>query len=165
MTQNLNTLKSEIVDYAHAQGFVLFHGFSRIMSTEGSISWDTRRHPDHKAFLEVAAHLGVKLIVLNYQEFVESEIDGALDLLEEGEIEAEERRSLERRLREMRVYQGLISTVELSFDHEGRAYIFHLLTDWFREFMDTVDEIDSYMPDEDEDKEEDDSLGGYYSRN
>lgn len=166
MKANLDTLKNEILDYLRAQGFVVFHGFSRLVSSKSPVSWDTRRHADYKAFLAVAAHLGVKLIVFHYQEFQESEIDGALERLEDAGMERNEQRALERRLREMRVYQDLISAIELSFDHDGRTYIFNLFTDWWLEFMAVNDEIDSYLGEEDDDEEEDEEpLGGYYSRN
>jgi len=164
MKANLDTLKNEILEHLRAQGFVTFHGFSRLVSSKSPVSWDTRRHPDYKAFLAAAAYLGVKLVVFHYQEFQEGEIDEALERLEESEMDPQERRSIERRLREMRVYQGLVSGIELSFDHEGRTYLFNVFTDWCLEFMSVNDEIDSYLMEEDEEEDEE-PLGGYFSRN
>jgi hypothetical protein len=164
MRANLDTLKDEILEHLRAQGFVTFHGLSRLVSSKNPVSWDTRRHPDYKAFLAAAAHLGVKLVAFHYQEFQEGEIDDALDRLEDAGMDPDEQRSLQRRLGEMRVYQGLVSGIELSFDHDGRTYLFNVFTDWCLEFMSVNDQIDSYLPDEDEEEDEE-PLGGYFSRN
>ena len=76
----------------------------------------------------------------------------------------DDRRAIERRLREMRIYQGFTCGIELSFDREGRTYVYDLHTEWFGDFLDTLDEIDSYMPSEGEEDEEG-PIGGYFSRN
>lgn len=165
MRQNLDTLKNEVVDYIRSQGIILFHGCSRILGSQASVSWDTHRYPDFRAFLDCARALGVKLVVLHHQEFSAAAVDDALDQLGEADIEPDEQRSLERRLEEMRVYQGLVSAVELSFDYDRRIYLFNVLTDWYMEFMDTVDEIESYIPEEEGEDEEEGPVGGYFSRN
>jgi hypothetical protein len=42
--------------------------------------------------------------------------------------------------------------------------MFDLHTDWYGEFLDTVDEIDGSAPEEGEEDDEG-PIGGYYSRN
>jgi hypothetical protein len=50
----------------------------------------------------------------------------------------------------------------LSFDYQGRLYLFGLRTEWYDELSDIVDEIDASLPEPDEG---DDDMGGYFSRN
>ncbi len=76
----------------------------------------------------------------------------------------EERRGFERRLREMLAYQGFTCALELSYDAGGRSYVYELQADWYGEFLHILDEIDSYLP-EDDQQEDEDSMGGYFSRN
>ena len=44
----------------------------------------------------------------------------------------DERRMTERRLKELRAYDGFTCAIELSFDMGQRAYIFELRTDFWR---------------------------------
>ena len=64
----------------------------------------------------------------------------------------------------MRAYDGFTCAIELSFDFEGRAYIFDLRTEWYEEFNDMLDDIEAAIPDEDEDDDEG-PIGGYFSKN
>jgi len=165
--QNLDRLRSEIADALSSRGFLVFHSFSRNPGSVPVIAWDTHRSADYRPFLDVARELGTKLMNFHHREFQAAAIDLAFDRLEEAEMDAEERQRLERKLRELRVYEGLTCSIELSFDHEGRMYLFRLMSDWYGEFLNVMDEIDSYLPEETyEDEEEDEEpLGGYYSRN
>ena len=76
----------------------------------------------------------------------------------------EERRGFERRLREIGGYQGFTSALEVSYDYEGRTYIYELQAEWYSDFLHILDEIDSYAPDEEEGEQEG-PVGGYFSRN
>lgn len=165
--QNLDTVKTEIAEFLQSRDFVVFHGFSRMAGSMSVVSWDTGHYTDFRAFLETAQALAVKVVVFNHREFAALAVDNALDRLEDAEMDAEDRRRLERRLRELRVYQGLICAIELSYDYDGRLYLFNLLSDWYIEFLNTADEIDSYLPEEDmEDEGEDEGpIDGYFSRN
>jgi len=164
MKQNLDTLKTEIMDEAASRGFVLFHGLSRATETAPVVYWDAGRYPDFRDFLAAAQAVGVKLVTFHYREFSAAAIDDALDRLEDCEMTPEDRLPLERRLRDMRIYEGFTCAIELSFDHQGRVYLFDLQTDWYADFLDTADEIDCYLP-MGEDEEDEGPVGGYYSRN
>ena len=164
MKQNLDTLKSEILEYLEGEGFVVFHGLSHAGEHGPSVYWDVNRYPDFRLFLNAARGAGAKLINFGHREFSEEAVDEAVDRLEECDVPPDDRRPIERRLREMRMYQGFTCGIELSFDREGRTYVYDLHTEWFAEFLDTLDEIDSYMPSEGEEDEEG-PIGGYFSRN
>ncbi len=163
MSQDLDALKTEVLETLEAEGFVVFHGFSRLADTDSFVAWDTDRQPDFRTFLNAAKRAGVNLVVFNYREFSHAHVDEAGERLEEGEFSPEEQRNLERRLRELREYEGFTCAVELSFDYQGRVYLFSVRAAWYEEFLDLLEEIDASLPDEDEDM--DDSMGGYYSRN
>jgi len=164
MKQNLDTLKTEILEYAASHGFVLFHGMSRATETSPVVYWDAGRYPDFRDFLVTAQAAGAKLVTFHYREFIAAAVDDALDRLDDCDMAPEDRLPLERRLRDMRIYQGFTCAIELSFDHQGRVYLYDLHTDWYADFLDTVDEIDCYLPG-DEGEEDEGPIGGYFSRN
>ena len=161
--KNLDTVKSEIDNYLRKSGFVVFHGFSRGMDQHPEVEWDTRRYPDHKDFLAVAQELGVRLVVFHHREFSAAVIDRALEEMQSAAYEYEDQRDVERRLRELRVYDGFTCAVELSFDYNKITYYYELRTEWYTELNLILDELDMF-PDEDED-DDDTPLSGYYSKN
>lgn len=163
MKQNLDVLKTEIQEYLDRQNFVTYYGLSRSLNGLPIVMWDTDGHPEFKDFLKAAEALGVRLIVINTREFSALFVDNALEEMDEVDLAPDEHRTIERRLREMRAYDGFTCAVELSFDYAQRAYIFELRTEWYDEFTDLVDEIDMAVPD-DEDEDEG-SIGGYFSKN
>jgi hypothetical protein len=163
MSLNLDTIKSEIRTYLDEKGFVTFQGMSRRLDDMREVEWDVTRYPDYRDFLSVAQQLGVKLVVFHHREFSDDAIDTALESLEDVEMDYDDQRSVEQRLRELRVYDGFTCALELSFEFGETLYIFDLQTDWYRELSTLLDEIDmnSSMDDEDESN----PLGGYYSQN
>jgi hypothetical protein len=164
MNLNLDTLKGEIRDYLEGEGFVVFHGYSRLAELDSFVAWDTDRLPDYRTFLNTAKAAGVRMIVYHFREFSSVHIDDATDRLEDAEFGADERRNVERRLRELHAYEGFTCAIELSFDYQGRVYVFNLRSDWYEEYFDLLEEIDAAIP-ETAEEDEDDSMGGYYSRN
>lgn len=163
MNLNLDTLKTEVLEYLQAEGFVVFHGYSRLADTDSFVAWDTDRMPDFRTFLSAAKKAGVSLVVYNFRGFTQGHVDEAAERLEGCELSAEERRNLERRLRELRVHEASTCALELSFDFQGRVYLFNVRSEWYEDYLDLLEEIDAARPDEDD--EDDDSIGGYYSRN
>ncbi len=162
MNVNLDSLKSEILEHLGSEGFVVFHGYSRLADTDSFVAWDTDRHPDYREFLKVARQAGVTLIVFNDRQFSAEHLEDATERLEDCELTTEERRTLERRLRELRGYEGFTCGLELSFDCQGRVYMFSARADWYEDFLDLLEELDARLP---EDEEDGDSMGGYFSRN
>ena len=69
------------------------------------------------------------------------------------------------RLRELRAYDGFTCAIELSFDENGRVFMFELRTDWYEEFSDLLDEIDSAIPHAEDDEPDEGPIGGYFSKN
>lgn len=166
MKLNLDALKDSILEHLQTEGFVVFHGFCHSGGSRPVAYWDTRSHPDFQAFLSTARQAGIKLVVFNRIEFSSGMVDDAMDRLEEYELPVEERRGFERRLREMQAYHGFTCVLELSFDSEGRTYVYELRADWYLDFLHILDQIESYAPEDAEDEEgEEDSMGGYFSRN
>jgi hypothetical protein len=162
MKQNLDTLKTEIDNYLKQSGFVVFYGMSRSIDEAPEIDWDTAHYPDYRQFLEVAKQLSARLIVLHHREFDSEIIDRALDQLEGTSVEYEDRRHIEARLRELNMYDGFTCVIELSFDYQDVMYMFELRTDWYNELNDILEQLD-IAPDGEAD--DDDTFGGYYSKN
>jgi hypothetical protein len=164
MRMNLDVLKSDILEQLATQDFIIFHGYCRSGDSHPVAFWDTMRTPDFRPFLATARQAGARMIVFHHIEFVPAMAEDAMDRLEDCEMPAEERRGFERRLREMHAYQGFTCALELSYDSQGRTYVFELQAEWYSEFLHILDEIDSYLPEGDEEGEEG-SMGGYFSRN
>jgi hypothetical protein len=158
---NLDTLKREILDYLDSAGFAVFHNRAGGLEGQGLVLWDTDQHPDYQAFLDVAHKCGARLILFACAEFEASDIEELEAQLDDCDLSREERRELETRLHELRVFTGLTCSLELAFDHEARLYVFELQPEWYDEFGSIEDEIMSRTPEDDEP----DSLPGYFSKN
>lgn len=163
MDLNLDTLKREILDYLEAAGFAVFHSSPGAMDGPPVVLWDTERHPDYQAFLEVARKTGTAIVLFGTTEFDSEEIDDLITHLEDCELSREERRDYESRLREMRIFQGTTCSLELGFDYNSRLYVFELQQDWYEEFLELEDEVIGRMADDEED--DDNSFDGYFSKN
>ena len=163
MNADLDTLKDQVEKYLLEQGFNVFYGQSRTLESLPLIYWDCDRESDFRKFLGVARTAEAKLIVFHWREFTADAIDDALDRLDAAGMPAEDSRSLERRLKQLRAYEGFTCALELSFDHEGNIYVFDRTTEWYDDLSDILDEIDMFNVDEDEDDEG--PIGGYFSQN
>jgi hypothetical protein len=163
MKQNLDALKDEIQQHLEREGFLVFHGFSRPLEGARQIRWNTRTHPDFRPFANVARQVGAKMLVLYAPQFDTILIDETLSELEEADLPRDEKRAFERRLREIRAYEGFTHEIQLSFDYEGYVYLFELQTEWFDDYQNLLDEIDASVPEDDDD--EDGPIGGYFSNN
>ena len=161
MNLNLDELKNEVLAYMETEAFVVFHGYSRLADADSFVAWDTDRLPEYRSFLSAAKKAGVKMVVYHFREFSPTHLEDAAERLEESELGAEERRGIERRLRGLRAFEGFTCALELSFDYQGRVYLFNLRADWYDDYLNLVEELDAALPDEDED----DDMGGYYSQN
>ena len=161
MNRNLDTLRDEMLQSLAGKGFAIYHGEERPFDT--SIRWNTRTEPDFHGFVQCALAAGIKLMVLHHHSFARVEVDEALEDLEMSQLTEDEYRSISRRLKELREYDGFTCMLELSFDHDNRTYLFHLHTDWFAEFLNLRNDIDEAFPENEDDS--DDSMGGYYSKN
>lgn len=165
MNLNLDELKTEVLQHLESQGFVVFHGFARLSDANSFVAWDVERQPDFRQFLETAKSAGAKLIVYHFREFSRAHVDEAAERLEDCDFSLEERHNLERRLRDLRAYEGFTCALELSFDLQTRVYLFNLRAEWYEEYLDLIEELDEGLPDDEDEDEEDDSIGGFYSSN
>jgi hypothetical protein len=162
MKSNLNAMRTEIQAYLESHGLVVFHGFPRTFDDVAAVYWNTADHADYRAFLAAAEAAGVKLVTLYANEFNEALIDDALDRLEDPAVPREDRRVIEKRLRELRAYAGFTCQIELSFDLAPRVYVFDLRTEWFEELSDLLDSIDDAFEEKQSGEE---PPSGYFSQN
>lgn len=162
MKQNLDTLKNEIDSYLKQAGFIVFYGFSRSIDDTPEIDWDTAHHPDYKQFLAVAKDLGARLIIMHHRQFNAAVVDRALEELQSTGFEYDDQRHFETRLRELNMYDGFTCVIELSFDYNGTMYMYELRTDWYSELNEILEQLDIGG---DSDLDDDETFGGYYSKN
>ncbi|HTQ54598.1 MAG TPA: hypothetical protein VMI94_09080 [Bryobacteraceae bacterium] len=163
MDLNLDTLKQEILAYLEHSEFAVFRSAPGGLEGLPLVLWDAERYPDYQMFLDTARKTGCKMVLFAAREFEASEIDEAIDELDECELTREERHELERRLRALRVHLGVTCSLELAFDHHARMYVYEIRPDWYDEFLSIGDEIAVHMPGDTE--QEDDGSFGYFSNN
>jgi hypothetical protein len=165
---DLDSLKNELLDHLAAEGFAVFRSQSGALEGLPIVFWDTKGHPEYQPFLSVAKTAGARVIVFAHRVFTAEEIDDALEQIEDCDFGRDERRSIERSLADLRPFVGSTCSVEMAFDHQGRMYVYELVTDWFQTFADLSDLLLAAGSTESEDDEEDESgssFGGYYSKN
>lgn len=161
MNQNLDLLRTEILEHVAARGLVLFPTISRVPDGVPAAFWDTENFPDFHDFIAAAETAGAKVVLLETRQLTADELDDALDRLPESDIPRDDQRSMERKLRELKAYTGFTCVLSLSFDLPDRIYIFELRTDWYEDLEGILDEIDVTSGDD-----EDSPIGGgYFSQN
>lgn len=163
MDLNLDTLKREILGYLDEAGFAIFRSSpGTVEGAPDTMVWDSEQHPDYQMFLDVARKIGVKLIVFASREFEATDLDELVEQLDGADLPRDEDREYRSRIRDLRKYQGVTCAIELAFDFDQRLYVYELRPDWFDEFLELDDEILARVSD---DEVDDDTLGGYFSKN
>src|SRR5271163_837676 len=119
----------------------VFYGYSRPLDASPVVYWDCEQYPDYRLFIQSAQAAGAKIIVFHQREFFSEQVDDALERLNACAWSSQESRSFEERLSDLRANEGSVCEIELSFDHQGRVFLFDLRTEWFEEFSDLLDEI------------------------
>ena len=163
MKVNLDSLKREILEYLTSSDFAVFQSSPGRLEGFPLVLWDSQHHPDYQKFLDVARQAGARLIIFATREFEAGDLEELLEHLEECDLTRDERREYESRLRELRVFEGVTCSLELAFNYNSHMYVYTVQPDWYEEFLSVEDEIASRLNDEDD--EDDDSLGGYFSKN
>lgn len=167
MHPDLDKLKTQLPSELESRGFVVFHGLSRADEESGVVMWDTAQRPDYLEFLDCAAKLGIKIIVLNSRPLEKSSIEDVQDELEALDMAPSERRDLERRLKALKPYTGFTANLELSFDYSGAIYVYEIRSEFMNEFLNIMSEVDTgIFPGGDFDDDSDAPPGGsFFSRN
>jgi hypothetical protein len=164
---NLDTLKLEIEHTLEEEGLAIFYGHPRATEPMEAVYWDVEQYPDYKLFLKAAKAAGSLLIVFHHHSLSSDQVDEALDELETCDMPREEYRTIERKLNDLRVYEGFTCSIELSFDHGNRMYLVGFRSDWYKELLEIQSDLEILGGGgADFDDEEDQSgMGGYFSRN
>jgi hypothetical protein len=163
MAIDLEALRAEMQTYLEELGLTVFYGYSRVVDPAVEVYWDTERHPDFRQFVDAGRRAGAKLIVFAHNAFSLDEIDAALDELEDGQIAWDEKHTFEKRIRELQAYEGFTCELELSFDLEGRVYLFQLRTEWYQTLKDILAELEATT--ELEEDQDQGPMPGYFSKN
>ena len=118
MDLNLDTLKQEILAYLEHAEFAVFRSAPGGLEGLPMVLWDAEGYPDYQMFLETARKTGAKMILFAAREFETSEVDEAVDQLDECDLSREERRELEARLRDLRAHEGVTCALRVDqVDH------------------------------------------------
>ncbi len=164
MKPNLENLKLEIEGYLAKEGMAVFHGYSRLTDQLPIVYWNTEEHSDYKLFTHAAKASGARMIVFHHREFTPDEIEDAKDRLETCDLPREEYHKIERRIDELRAYEGFTCAIELSFDAGNRIYVFELRTSWYEELTDMLDDLE-ILDDTGVREDDEGPIGGFFSKN
>ncbi len=162
MKPNLDALSEEILQYLRSENLIVYRSMSRTAESMRFIDWDTETEPDFRRFLDCAASLGVRLIHFHTRDFQAHHREEAMAMLEDMGLARDAKREMERRIRELAMYEGFVCAVELTFDYENRIYLYEVQTDWYEEWLDILDDLEI---ESDEDPGEAPGFGGLYSNN
>jgi hypothetical protein len=169
MTTNLEQIKNEMAAGLEQSGLAVFYCQHHVGQPAQTMRWDHENYPDPRMFLDTARKAGVKIVSFQHRDFIGEAVDQALSDLEETGFPREQQRDLERRLRHLREYEGLLCNVEMSFLLDGVRYIYQVFAPWFDEYLTIISEIQDALEPFDEDDEGEDPdrgpLGGYFSHN
>jgi hypothetical protein len=129
------------------------------------VVWDTERYPDYQTFLEVAVKSETRIVIFAAREFKTSDIEDLTSQFDDLDLTREEKRDYEKRLRALRGHEGVTCSLELAFDYHSRLYVYQMQPDWYEEFLGVEDEILSLISDPEGVDDDDEPLGGYFSKN
>ena len=162
MKANLENLRREILALLQERGMVVFKSYPRGPELgNDAVYWDTETYPDYREFIAAAAAVGARMMTIYSREFSADVIDEALEQLAGAQMDRDERRLVEGRLKDFRAYEGFVCQLELSFAEGQRTYIFDQPTEWYEDMTDLMEQIeDSFSGALDENP-----LGGYFSNN
>ncbi|MEO5926179.1 MAG: hypothetical protein ABIR70_20320 [Bryobacteraceae bacterium] len=162
MKANLDHLRREVLAHLEERGFAIFKSYPRGMElSSDAVYWDAESYPDFREFVASATAVGVKMMTVFSREFTADTIDDALAQLAETNMDRDDRRLIEGRLKDFRAYEGFVCQLELSFAHGHNTYIFDQPTEWYEEMEQLIDQIEESF-----DTPVDESpLGGFYSNN
>jgi hypothetical protein len=162
---NIETLKSEILEYLESTDFAVFRSHAGGLEGMSVITWDTERCPDYRAFLDTARKAGEKLILFASREMAEEEVEEAVGELVDTDFPRDERRELENRLAKAQRHVGATCALELAFGHNTHFYVYEARPDWYEDFLEACDDISSVLSIEGGEEAGSDGLGGFYSNN
>ncbi len=160
---DLSRLRSEMLDYIGQKSLPVFHA-SGVPGGEEYTYWDSQAFPDWRQFIDVAKESGAKLIVFTVQQFEESDVDLAIERLEECDLTPDERREYGQQFESLRKYAGQTAFVRAAFAHADHWLACEFVAPWHDEFEEAMDDLATLLPfdlDEDEDDEDPD----FFSRN
>jgi len=166
MKTDLDQLKDEVLEYLAAHNFTVFH--SQMRGDGGDplpkIYWDTAGYPDYRRYLESAREAEVKIITCYHEALRPEQMEEVLEQLESGDMEREQQRQYQHRLNDLRRYESFTGVIELSFDYQGRVYIYSIYAPWYEEFMEIAEIVEdsSLLGGDDESRG---PMGGYFSQN
>jgi hypothetical protein len=160
---NLDSLKHEVLQHLEDSDFALFRSSPGGLDRLQMVLWNVEQYPDYRMFLDAAHKAGAKVLIFGTDELESSDLDDLREQMEDLELSRDERRDFESRLRALAKYEGRTCTLEMAFSLEGRMYVYDVQPDWYDEFVQLEDEILARLTDDDD--LDDDTLGGYYSKN
>lgn len=165
MNINLATLKSDIQQYLLSSDFAVFRSHPGALEGFNTIVWDTEAWPDYRVFLDTAKKSGATLILFASREFEEDEVLEATEEMDSLQLERDERREMEARLKAAKRHIGEVCSLELAFSHGSQMYVYEVRPDWYDEFLDNVEEIEALFTGGEDGGDAGDGLGGFYSNN
>lgn len=172
MDLDLRTLKRSISEELDRSGFAVFRYESGSFEPQNVVTWDVETYPDYRMFFDAARKLGVKLMLFASTEFDDAEIEDLTDQLDFTEMPPSLKRESENHLKEARRHIGDVSSIELAFTYENWTYLYVARPDWYEEFESVREDIEAMTSagltggeDDDEEDENEDGIGGFYSKN
>ena len=115
----------------------------------------------------VVNDINIRIIVVHYKSLPAGQIGELLEQLDELDLDRDERRNLARDLQRLKMYEGFVSALDLSFDNATQTYLFNATTSWYKELLDILQQFEVFSPGfgAPEDIDDEPISGGYFSKN
>lgn len=133
MPADLESLKKEVLSALKLEGLTVFHGFAYSATAKMAL-WNSEGHSDVKEYLAAAKAVGVKMVSFNTDEFFPEELEEVQENLKQAFLAEEDERQIKQRLDALNEHTSKICSINLTFDHNDRAYLFEIETEWYTEF-------------------------------
>ena len=154
MTDNLSTLKDDMIAFIEGHGIKRFHGFvsqdevQAVMWHSEDHSGDHRHGAEHsdgwKDFVELAKHSGAAFLTMHSWTLEREDLDDLIQHLTDarfgGTDDVEDARWL-------RTHVGKVGIVQLGWAYQGSMFLYEASTEWYdqyRHLIEFSDEIGGF---------------------
>ena len=149
MTDNLSTLKDDMIAFIEGHGIKRFHGFVSQDEVQ-CVMWHSEDHPENhgpehqgtdqsdgwKDFVELAKSSGVPFLTMDSWTLKRDELEELIQRLGNAEYTNDE--DIED-ARWLRTYAGKTGFVQLGWAFQGSMFLYEVSTDWYDRYQRLVE--------------------------
>lgn len=142
-TENLNSLKDDMVAFIEGHGLTRLPGY--VTEDIPSVVWEGQGNPDAwKDFVEMAKRVGAPFITFSEMTLDPEELDSLVEEASEMNFPDEEATELVE-AQWLRKYSGMLGYIQLGFVYQGIVFLHETTTEWYERFQNLLEDIESFQ--------------------